>query len=279
MLAKRKRTRRSRAVTPGIVLVRQILVGVALIAFLALVGTAIWFGTRISALTIDTVRVSGGETVPADDVRMIAEAELQGAYFALVPRRFAWFYPEERIEASVRGIERINKASVDRRRTEIEITFSEYQPAFLWCGNAECLFVDTSGYAFETAPLLTGNSFVRYVDPSREPAIGEHAFSAEKALKLESMRSALATHRGFLVTHVEQSAPEELTLRLAEGGALKVSERMPVEEVLANLETVLTSDAFAHLANGAFEYIDLRYGDRVFVNEFGDDTATTSSAE
>ena len=95
------------------------------------------------------------------------------------------------------------------------------------------------------------------------------------------MRAVLAEHRGFVVTDAEQSAPDEVTLHLESGGALKVSERMPAEEVLANLETVLASEAFAHLANGNFEYIDLRYGDRVFVNEFGDvpDPSATSSTE
>jgi hypothetical protein len=48
--------------------------------------------------------------------------------------------------------------------------------------------------------------------------------------------------------------------------------------VFQNLKTILASEEFAHIAPGEFQYIDLRFGDKVFVREANMDTSTTSSS-
>ena len=279
----RKRKRRVRAATPGTILVKQILIGLFVIFCLALIGTGIWYGSRIDGLTIATVTVTGGETVSHEAVRARAEEELSGSYFKLVPHRFAWVVPDEEIEAAVREIERINDVEIIQRSgTEIEIIFSEYRPAMLWCATVtaeQCVFVDASGYAFEEAPRLKGNAFLRYSDHGRVPALREQVFSAEKSARLLFFRSALFEQHGFILVHAEQSAPDEIVFHLANGGTLKTSERISADETRTNLETVLTSEEFAHLVPGNFDYIDLRYGDRVFVNEFGVTSSTTAANE
>ena len=276
----RTRKRRVRGATPRSIVVRQVVVGLLVIACLALIGAGIWYGSRISAFTITTVSVVGGETVSHEAVRARVERELSGSYFKLVPHRFAWLYPKERIEAAVREIERIHEVDiVERSGKEIEIIFTEYRPAMLWCASVvaeTCVFVDVSGYAFEEAPRLSGNAFLRYSDQNRVPALGEQVFSAEKSAELLFFRSGLRASRGFVLIHVEQSTQDEMILHLQNGGRVKVSERIPARETLANLETVLASEEFAHLVSGNFDYIDLRYGDRVFVNEFGTETEDTT---
>ena len=47
------------------------------------------------------------------------------------------------------------------------------------------------------------------------------------------------------------------------------------EQTVANLETVLTAPAFTDLSPGNFSYIDLRFGNKVFVNE--EQIVTTST--
>jgi len=48
---------------------------------------------------------------------------------------------------------------------------------------------------------------------------------------------------------------------------LKVSQLMPVADSFKNLQSILSSEEFIHLQNGAFQYIDLRFGDKIFLNE------------
>ena len=55
---------------------------------------------------------------------------------------------------------------------------------------------------------------------------------------------------------------------------------MPATDVVENLLVVLASPEFSHLNPGNFSYIDLRFGEKVFVNEIGEvpetETATSS---
>ena len=37
--------------------------------------------------------------------------------------------------------------------------------------------------------------------------------------------------------------------------------------VIENLKTILVSEEFSHLKPGNFQYIDLRFGNKIFVNE------------
>lgn len=266
------------------VLIRQIAIGTAVLCGVGLLGSGIWYGTRIDALTIETVAVSGGETVTHAAIERAANDALAGAYFAIIPHRFAWTYPEEEIKEAVASEPRVKDVSVERDGQELSISFSEYEPSALWCGaDDHCLFLDASGYAFAEAPELSGGTFLRYVDPSREPVLGEYAYTGTTGVDFLTFAATLHDRYGFTVTHVEQSALDELTYRIAGGGLIKTSLRNAPEDTLANLDTVLASDAFRTLASGSFGYIDLRYGDRVFVREASGDAepilATSTPSE
>jgi hypothetical protein len=64
---------------------------------------------------------------------------------------------------------------------------------------------------------------------------------------------------------------------IAGGGIIKVTTRMTTAETLSNLKTILDSKEFSHLEPGNFKYIDLRYGNKVFVNEEMDEEISTST--
>lgn len=58
-----------RRIDPGTaLLIRQIIIGVLILSFFGLLITTVWFSTRIESLTISTVDVSGGETIPHTEV-------------------------------------------------------------------------------------------------------------------------------------------------------------------------------------------------------------------
>lgn len=253
-------------------LIKQVAVGTAAIMFVTLLGTGIWYGTRIDALTIDTITVSGGDTISHETIRALAESQLAGSYFALVPHRFAWTYPEEVLKEQVLQTERVKDVMIIRDDTELRVSFTEYTPAALWCAvdGTTCLFLDEYGYAFSEAPSLTGSSLLRYSDPIRTPEEGAYAFDAEAGAFFTTLSTLLYERYGFSVVAITVLAPREVAMQLSRGGELKVTLDRSIEETMTNLATILESDEFRHLQNSPFAYIDLRYGNRVFVNEKGD---------
>ncbi|MCA9359539.1 hypothetical protein KC850_00695 [Candidatus Kaiserbacteria bacterium] len=253
-----------------LVLLKQIGIGLLVIGVVALVFSAIWYGTRLSVLTISSVHIEGGETVRHDIVREKVEGRLEGTYLGLIPKRFAWLYPKEEITETVNSIERLHNVKVVRkRRTEIFVTFDEYRPRALWCKSVEgeeCLFVDTTGYAFGSAPKLSGGSFLRFVKNGEEAEVGNQLASQAEFDSLLMLADLLAGHDWY-VSHIELDQVGDVFIKIVGGGELKVVASESPEKTLENLLTVLASEDFSHIKPGNFQYIDLRFGNKVFVNE------------
>lgn len=262
-----------------VVLLKQIFYGVAVFTVVGLLIAVTWYGTRIQSLTIKTVTASGGQTIDVAKVEAVALQQLEGTYIGLIPRTFVWLYPRSDIEQSLQLIERLHNIKIKRvDGTGLKITFDEYIPRALWCSAVEenhCAFVDTNGFAFAPAPELTGGSFIRFVEIGEEYSIDVFMLPTPEFEQLLATVDLLATD-GWFVSTVEFDQAGDAFLRVVEGGELKITLSQTPEETVDNLRTVLTADEFSHIAPGNFQYIDLRFGNKVFVNEEPEKTATSS---
>lgn len=256
---------------PKKVLLLQVFVGVCLVVFFTLLILGVWHGTRIASLTITEVEVTGGETISHDEIRSRVEAELNGTYYKLVPKRFAWTYPEEFLKQDILAIERVKNVELKRTSgTKLVIVFEEYQPFALWCENLEatdCLFLNRNGFAFGHAPKLEGGAFLRFSKTNSPPELNATPFEKEFVRQTQTFIDRVYNGLSLNIIQVEQTAEDELTYHISGGGQLKVSTRMSNDETFENLSTILASEEFAHIAPGNFQYIDLRYGNKIFINE------------
>jgi cell division septal protein FtsQ len=259
-------------------LIKHILLGVLLFALLAGLITAVWYGTRVERLTLREITVSGGETISHEVVRERALAQLDGTYLRLVPRRFAWTYPHDAIVSALEEIERIKDISVSRSNgTTVSIGFTEYLSDALWCEESDCYFIDNTGYAFAPAPSLQGGAFVRYSSDT-EPATGQTIASQADYEATRTFTSLLET-AGFDVEAVAIDAVRDVYVTLAAGGELRTTLEQTPEQTFDNLMTVRNDESFNEIAPGAFQYIDLRFGNKVFVNRTEPAAVATTSEE
>ncbi len=252
-----------------ILLIKQALFGIFLFSVLALIITGIWYGTRVANLTISDVKVADGETVRGSLVKEKVNEVLMGNYFHLVPRKFAWFYPEAEILRVVREIPRVKEVEVERLSgTELAVTFSEYFPDALWCGktNEVCYFVDDAGFAFGKAPGLFGESLIRYYRLGEDPQpqvglIEEKDFASTKEF------TRLLAGEGWFVNKVEVDAVRDVFYLMAGGGEIRAFLQSDPTATFSYFQTLIRSKEFAHLKPGNFQYVDLRFGAKVYVNE------------
>lgn len=266
-----KKKRGQRAQNPRLVLIRQIVVGVLLFTFVGLIGTGIWYGSRVEALTLMEVEVIGGETIDHESLRSIVKEELEGSYYRLVPRRFAWTYPQETIESRISEIERVKNVHIERTSGQkLVVIFEEYKPYALWCETLttrECLFLDRDGFAFGHAPKLQGSAFLRFSETGRIPQVGETPFNGSFIRESSAFIMRVYDELNLNIIQIEKTGDEDVTYHIAGGGKLKVTLRMDSNQTFDNLETILLSEEFKHIEPGNFQYIDLRYGNKIFVNE------------
>ncbi len=256
---------------PGtILLIKQI--GLGLLAFLVfgLVVASVWYVTRLNSFTISTITVDGGLTISHDEVRSLVEGELSGTYIGIVPKRFAYFYPEEPITQVVKKIPRIRDVEINRvSGTELKISFGEYEPETLWCDKEDlsnCLFLDEGGFAFAPAPRLHGESMLRFVSPLLPLATGTTPFllgDYQSVLEMVDLLEEL----GWYVGRVEINPSRDVFYTLIDGGELRATLNDNPTIPFDNIKAILGSKEFAHLKPGNFQYLDLRFGSRVFVNE------------
>ncbi len=249
-------------------------------AFFGMLIVSVWYGTRINALTISEVTIAGGETIEHSEVEQVIRNKISGTYLRIVPRAFAFSYPHEEIITAVSAISRVKEVKVIRRGgTALHVEFSEYTPQALWCVDGEvndCYFLDESGYAFSKAPGLVGGSFLRVTAIGRQPQEHNAPFAEEEYRRLIELKDKLAAAKWF-VKQADIDTAGDAFLAIVDGGEFKVTLKQSADDTVSNLLTVLGSEQFVHIKPGNFEYIDLRFGSKVFVNEVTTEVSASST--
>jgi hypothetical protein len=245
-----------------------------------------WYVTRLPAFTVSEVQVAGGETISHDVVRSQVEAELAGTYFLVVPRRFSYLYPHDSIVETLGKIPRVHDVVVTRTsRSTLSVSFREYVPYALWCGEGgegeSCWFVNSEGYAFAEAPSLHGGTLVRHTVEGSEVAEGT-VIDAEKFARINTFIRRAEEELGLRITTLMHKENGDIELSVNGGGMIFVSGGRDFDTTFGNLKAVLSAPEFEHLEPGNFRYVDVRFENKVFVNEelvAEPATATATTAE
>lgn len=276
-----------RVIDPSkIMLLKQLAIGLGLFTILGFLVSIVWYGTRVSFLTITDVTVEGGETIPHAVVEKIVRDTLTGTYMGIIPRQFAWWYPQDEIIQNISQIPRMKNPVVERDGGRLlTVRFNEYQPYALWCADrtsSDCVFIDPTGYAFGAAPKLSGGAFLRYRTLGRDMKVGTSMAEASELETMETFVTLVETNLKFPITQIETDTAGDVFYILSGGGEFKATLKDDAQKVFDNLRTIVSAKEFSDLRPGTFQYIDLRFGNKVFVNEevggVGSTTATTTSS-
>ena len=253
-----KKQRRKKRLDPNtLLLIKQVVAGVLLLMLFAIIVFSIWYGTRMSAVTIKDVEVEGGETISHQIIKNIVTQKLEGTYLGLIPRQFSYMYPRQEMLDDVSELERIKSVSIERESlTELSVSFEEFIPSALWCAKdgEKCVFLDQTGYAYGVAPSLSGGSFLRLSKLGVEPVTGVQAFSIETFEKVNRLVDLLEANNWYIAS-VEVDVANDAYLTLTEGGELKVNLADEAEQIVENLFTVLSSPDFSDIEVGNLQVV------------------------
>lgn len=249
------------------------------------IAAGVVYGTRLRTFNISTVTVTGGVTVDLAAVERKVQSALDGSYFFLIPRRFSYTYPHDSIVSAAKEVTRVQDVVVERTGTALSVIVTEYMPYALWCksidsveGDSHCLFVTEEGWAFAPAPSLRGAILLRYATEGREPQVQTMLAPADYMKATRDFAAALAEKHGLSVSAIVETPDGDVRYRLRGGGELLLKRDADIGDVLGNLGALLSSDEFKHISTDGFVYIDLRFGDKVFVKESKDEIEQTGSA-
>lgn len=235
----------------------------------ALIGALILLVSQLSALeatTIHTIQIEGNEALSQRELFEVARPYLRGYYFGLFTKRHILLYPRSRIEGAVsQRFPRVGYVDVDLENlTTISLTVTERKTIGHYClDETTCYLIDDAGFIFAPAFRFTHDSTFMYLDENATTTdpIGSQFLSppAFRALRIfvESVES-----QDVSIEYVRVETPNRFVLVMEKGGDIIFDPEDGYDHLLGNLTIVLSSRDFEDA--GAIEYVDLRFGNRIF---------------
>jgi len=258
----------------------KIKVALAIFIFVAVTVLIAWL-LRLPEVTINKSFVAGNSITATEDIKLIANEHMEGAYLGLVPKASAFFYPKAAIARSINNsFTRIKEVVVNKSDfTTITINVVERTPFALWCGEAysldgenlgNCYFIDELSYLYAKAPDFTESVFFKYfgeiekISLHKEKApLGASYMGAEDFFGIRPFIEAFE-ELGYVPVSLTRVDNKDFELRMDDGAIILFGSEAKLSVLLDNMESILDSDSFRESEGVKVEYIDLRFGNKIY---------------
>ncbi len=261
-----RKERREQFFVSAFVWVALVVVSVLLLAQLS----------QLHALRITKLSFSGNKNVPIEDMASLIRENLSGSYWHLFPKQNVFLVRTNDLEEQLRAaFPRLKRVMINRVNFgTLSVLVEEREPFAFWCNGADtCFFLDKAGFIFAPAAQFSKNStFVRYAggEADAEHPVGS-LFTSESAFEaIQTFIGELKRQLHFRTMRVE-SEGERMTFIVVPAGSnetfsIFVTATTSYDTALADLDTIVASSDFKEAvpALSDLEYIDLRFGNKVF---------------
>ncbi len=247
--------------------------------YLAGLWGSIFLLSGLGAVTIRNIEVAGTVSVSPQEIATTAQQFLTGRYFFTVPRASIFFYPKDAIvESILRSFPRAERIAVGFKNFHtIGISITEHQAAALWCqgealtsaksGGEVCFLLDSNGFIFAPFSPLGGEAskFMKFYSASpKENPIKQTYSSTEYFHSLLGFAKDLASI-GFSVSLFRERPDADFEVQLLGGQRLIFGRDANFASIINNFQTIVSDPSFSGTSGlSKVDYIDLRYGNKVF---------------
>lgn len=261
------RTRRRRA--------RLAALGMFVILMMAL-AYAVHLVSYTEPLSISAIRVTGAERVDPAIIETYVDTQLRTEAFRYISPRNMFAYPKESLEQGIiASFPRISDASVSRETLlakTIDVHISERSPFALWCtplpadtGVQDCYALDETGFIFTASATSTHGEFetaYTFTGGVEDGPVGAKFVPGQFPSVLALLR-VLQQSTSLIPVRVDVLPEQDFNVTLEQGFYVKLSFGQDAQTIARNLNLVLSSDALRDRTED-IEYIDLRFGNRVY---------------
>lgn len=222
----------------------------------------------LPAFSITTIEVTGVRAMNSNTIHDFVDMQLASGTGSFLSSRAIFSYPRTAIEEAIRRqFPRVRSVRVFRPSllaTAVTIAIEERVPYGRWCVSEICYLLDENGFIFASSTtatsLLSPYTFSGGLDATSSP-IGK-TFANTSFGDIRSLLKHL-TSAGFLPRGAMYMNEKDFTIPLSNGYFLKASFGQDFAQLVKNLELVISSDALKG-KHPELEYIDLRFGNRVY---------------
>lgn len=258
---------------------KRLIVAGACVILCASAAYAAHYVSYLPQYNISSVHVSGVRVLAPAAIQSFVETQIHSmpAGF-LSPTNVLTFQKEPLETAITKFFPRVRNVTIKRDSplsTVLDVQVEERDAFAQWCAtDSSCYLMDDSGYIFDSAAASTTLEetyvFRNGIDASSTPIGQTYAdghFPGMAALL------NLFAQAGFMPLGATIENDRDFTVQLQPGYYVHASFGLDASDVVRNLKLVLSSDALAS-EEDQLEYVDLRFGDRVYYKLKGAAQAT-----
>lgn len=242
------------------------------LAMVSLGGAALLFAVVVGLsylpfLQIRGVEVSGTKTLATSTVAGYIRERIAGSYLLVIPKRNIFIYPKRALaDGLLKRFPELRAADVHASNFHaIAADVVEREPKALWCQGSSCYLMDQGGVVYAYAPAGSAGSFVSYSGRTEGASLPRQYLTPEKFESLFALVDAISQKvPDTPVAAVSIDAQNDAEATLSNGFALKFAVGDAGGDVFERFTLALASGPFAEHALGDFEYLDLRFGDKLY---------------
>lgn len=230
---------------------------------LALAGVAAL--SHAQFLRISTVEVRGAQNIPAAALESIVREHLEGSVGYILARDNIFLYPKGQITAALRAAyPELKSADVHAQNfSTVAVEVAERTPKALWCPDAPeepCLRMDDEGVVYAPGE----GAYIHYSGKAEGPLPRQY-LSAAEFRSLSALVDAIAqTHPEDELRAVAVDKEGDVRVRFKSGFVLMFALEDDGGDVFERFVLAQEAEPFAARALADFEYLDLRFGDKLY---------------
>jgi cell division septal protein FtsQ len=260
--ARRKRRR---------IVAASVVAGAAMLIF----GALVWL-SHAQFMRIDKVVVSGERTINANAISNTVLEDLSGSYLYLFPKNNIFLYPKFKTQQHLlEQIPTIAKVSIEAKDFHtLQVTVNERARKALWCGTnanapSACFWLDEDGLAYSATsdlklPNEATSTYMHYFG-TLVGASPRQFLTSEQFRALSALIDALAQQQpSIAIKSVEVDSVGAVRVEYDNGFELLFNLSAAGADVYQRFVLALSSEAFSGHKLGDFQYLDLRFGDKLY---------------
>jgi hypothetical protein len=238
------------------------------------IAAAAW----LPQVRIHSIAVSGQKTVEGGKLQAFVEEKISGRRFVVLPADSVFLYPKKEIATELLAYFPLLKtATVHAQNFEsIAVEVSEREPYALWCGatplvESPCALMDKTGLAYAPAANFFGDAYFTYYGPATTSPGFKGAFAPRQFLTPQEFESLSALVEQFAkyeqkarVNRVVVEEVGDVKLSFDNGFSLLFALKDATGDVFESFVLALTAEPFVNRPISDFEYLDLRFGDKLY---------------
>ncbi len=241
---------------------------------------------------ITTIKINGNQVLTAEELETSVRSGIAGNYLYLFSKSNVFLYPKATIEADLLNqFKRLKSVTMDFEDFHaIGVGIVERQPYVLWCVSPtesvfkeaaeNCYFMDEAGYIFASAPELSSGVYIKYhgLLTATDPVDQTYTDSAKFKAIDTFVRSLEALNIHAVSVTAKNNGDFEVYFQ--NNGKLIVDQKEDLSKIYHKLD-VLLHDPSTSIPHADFlsivDYIDLRFGNKLFYKLKANATATTTA--